>query len=122
MVTGMENADTNIDALEMSTADAVEALDFESAHQLKKFARSNGVAPRGPDRWPTALLTHARIRELASPPRATAAQAAKHVFMSEARFFQLIRAGAISRQEGGYDLARVRLEYFNHLRDGASRR
>jgi hypothetical protein len=113
--------DANLDQLEWTTADAIFALDFAGAGEFKRFAASHCIAPRGPDRWPAALLAQARIREIRSP-RVTTGELALHFGLSEARINQLVRAQVISRPVGGHDLHQARREYLSHLEDVAHRR
>jgi hypothetical protein len=102
----------NLDAITWTTDDAVYALDFAGVDELERFARDHSIAPRGPDRWPVALLAQARIREIRSP-RATTGELALHLGLSEARINQLVRAEVISRPAGGHDLHRARREYLD---------
>jgi hypothetical protein len=111
----------NLDQLESTTADAVMALDLASVDELERFAREHCIVPRGPDRWPVALLAQARIRRIRSP-RVTTGELALHLGLSEARINQLVRAEVISRPVGGHDLHRARREYLSHLEDVARRR
>jgi phage terminase Nu1 subunit (DNA packaging protein) len=54
---------------------------------------------------------------------ASATDAARHIFMSERRFFELVNDGALTRQPvGAYDLDEIRREYVFHIRKIASGR
>jgi hypothetical protein len=111
----------NLDAITWTTDDAVFALDFAGAGELERFAAAQSIAPRGPDRWPGALLAQARIRAIRSP-KVTTGELALHLGLSEARINQLVRAEVISRPAGGHDLHRARQEYLSHLEDVSHRR
>ena len=55
---------------------------------------------------------------------ATIAQCARHLDMTERRFYELLDEGVVDRVEkrGAYDLDVVRLQYIRHLRDVAAGR
>lgn len=54
---------------------------------------------------------------------ATIAECAKHLFMDERRFKQLLDEGVIDRQQrAGYDLGVVREQYIRHVREVAAGR
>jgi len=51
---------------------------------------------------------------------ATIAECAKHLDLSERRFIELVDAGIFDRQpRGSYELDKVRVSYFRHLRNRA---
>ena len=52
----MQADDVNIDQVELTTDDAITALDFSTVEEFQKFASAHGIAPRPSGRWPAGTV------------------------------------------------------------------